>query len=147
MKYHWNRGAATLSSLALLLTLGACGDRVENTGMPMADQANVEINRQGMEGAKPAEEANGVSNHTATMGAAPEHKAATDDPDDRIAQDVKTALTTNPAFGAMKVDVHSEDGVVTLRGRAPDPTAKDRATEIARGVRDVKSVENLLTLG
>jgi osmotically-inducible protein OsmY len=147
MKYRSIRGAATLSSLVLLLALGACGDRVENTDMPLPEQANVEINRQGMDGAKEAEAANGVANQTATMGAGPSQQAAAGDPDDRIAEDVKTALTSNPDFGAVKVDVHSEDGVVTLRGRAPDPTAKDRATEIARGVKDVKSVDNQLTLG
>ena len=147
MKYHWNRGAATLSSLALLLAVGACGDRVENTEIPMPEQANVEINRQGMDGAKQAEAANGVVNHTATMGAAPEQKAAVVDPDDRIAADVRTALTTNPEFGAVKVDVHSDDGVVTLRGRAPDPAAKDRASDIARTVREVRQVDNQLTLG
>lgn len=147
MKYHWSRGAATLSSLALLLALGACSDRVENIEMPMPEQANVEINRQGMDGAKQAEAANGVANHTATMGAAPEQKAAVVDPDDRIAADVRTALTTHPDFGAVKVDVHSDDGVVTLRGRAPDPAAKDRASDIARTVREVRQVDNQLTLG
>jgi osmotically-inducible protein OsmY len=43
--------------------------------------------------------------------------------------------------------VHSRDGEVTLVGRAPDPAARDRAAQLARGVSGVKSVENLLTLG
>jgi hyperosmotically inducible protein len=64
-----------------------------------------------------------------------------------ISEQVKAALASNPDFGAVKVDVHSRDGEVTLRGRAPDPAARDRATEIARAVRDVKSVDNQLTLG
>jgi osmotically-inducible protein OsmY len=79
------------------------------------------------------------------MGAAPETAAG--DQDQRIATDVKTSLATNPDFGAIKIDVHAEDGKVTLRGRAPDPAARDRAAEIARAVSGVKSVDNQLTLG
>ncbi|RZI70924.1 MAG: BON domain-containing protein [Variovorax sp.] len=139
------KGATAAVSLAVLLALGACGDRVENTEMPQAEQASVEINRQGMEGAKADDMAQGVNNDTATMGAAPQ--AATIDPDVRIASDVQAALASHPDFGAVKIDVHSEDGKVTLRGQAPDPAAKERAAEVAGAVRDVKSVENQLTLG
>jgi hyperosmotically inducible periplasmic protein len=140
------RGAFAASSLAVLLALGACGDRVENTEMPQPPQANVEINRQGADGAKEEKAAIGVeNNNTSRMGAGAETQAS--DQDQRIATDVKTSLATNPDFGALKIDVHAEDGKVTLRGRAPDPAARDRASEIARGVSGVKSVDNQLTLG
>jgi hyperosmotically inducible protein len=140
------RSAATASSLAVLLALGACGDRVENTEATQAAQPNVEINRQGTDGAKEEKAAIGVGNNDATrMGAGAE--APANDQDQRIATDVKTSLATNPDFGAIKVDVHADDGKVTLRGRAPDPAARDRAAEIARSVSGVKSVDNQLTLG
>ncbi|QJW83721.1 BON domain-containing protein [Ramlibacter terrae] len=118
------KGATAAASLAVLLALGACGDRIENTEMPQPEQANVEINRQGMEGAKDEATAQGVANDTATMGAAP--ATAAEDPDVQIANEVKTTLATHPDFGAVKIDVHSDDGKVTLRGRAPDPSAKKR---------------------
>jgi osmotically-inducible protein OsmY len=140
----WRRLSAGVASLAVLLALAACGDRIENTDMPQPEQANVETNRQGMEGAKDESTANGVANQTATMGAAPDAAA---DPDAIIAAEVRKSFANDPDFGAAKIDVHSEDGVVTLRGRAPDPEAKQRAADIARNVREVKSVENLLTLG
>lgn len=146
MKAMMNKGAAVAASLAVLLALGACGDQVEGEQMPVADQANVEINRQGMEGAD-AQASQGVENNTASMGAAPQDAAAAEDPDVRIANEVKSTLAAHPSFGAAKIDVHSEDGVVTLRGQAPDPAAKDQAADIARAVKDVKSVENQLTLG
>ncbi|HEY8357143.1 MAG TPA: BON domain-containing protein [Ramlibacter sp.] len=138
------KGATAAASLAMLLALGACGDRIENTEMPQPQQANVEINRLGTEGAKDEGVAQGVGSDTATMGAAP---AAAEDPDVKIATDVKTTLATHPDFGAVKIDVHSDDGKVTLRGQAPDPAAKEKAAEIASSVPNVKSVENLLTLG
>lgn len=140
------KSAIGAASLAALLALGGCGDRVENTEMPLPEQANVEINRQGMDGAKDESTAQGVSNDTATMGAAPA-AAQQVEPDVQLAADVKSTLASHPDFGAVKIDVHSDDGKVTLRGQAPDPAAKDKAAEIAGAVPNVKSVENLLTLG
>ena len=140
------RAALAASSLAVLLALGACGDRVENTEVQQTAQPSVEINRQGTDGAKDEKAAIGVGNNdTARMGAST--AAPSNDQDQRIATDVQTSLATNPDFGAIKVDVHAEDGKVTLRGRAPDPAARDRAGEIARSVSGVKSVDNQLTLG
>ncbi|HVE54287.1 MAG TPA: BON domain-containing protein [Ramlibacter sp.] len=137
--------ALRASSLAVLLALGACGDRIENTDMPVAEQANVEINRQGMDGAKASEAAAGVNNDgSVRMGVG---DTSVMDPDVLIAEQVKAALASNPDFGAVKIDVHSDEGEVTLRGRAPDPAARDRASDIARSVRDVKAVDNQLTLG
>lgn len=142
-----NRKAAKLAFVvSALLALAACGDRVENTEMPLPQQANVEINRQGMEGAKEDQAAIGVEHNTNAMGAG-KQEAAAEDPDARIAADVKAALAADPDFTAMKIDVHADDGKVTLIGRAPDPAARDRANDIVRSVRNVKDVENLLTLG
>ena len=148
MNKGWKRTTTAASALLLLLALGACGGRVENTGMPQPAQANVEINRQGMEGAKDEHQAQGVENNTSGMGAAPDASAKkADDPDTKIASDVKSSLSSDPDLGAMKIDVHSEDGTVTLVGRAPDPAARDRAGDLARAVAGVKTVENRLTLG
>ena len=61
MKYQPGRTATVASSLALLLALGACGDRIEDTEKPMPGEASVEINRQGMDGAKASHEAAGVN--------------------------------------------------------------------------------------
>jgi hypothetical protein len=61
MKPSRNRTAAMAASLALLLGLAACGERLDPG--PPAAQASVEINRQGMKGAKDSSEAIGVVNH------------------------------------------------------------------------------------
>ncbi|MBL0426327.1 BON domain-containing protein [Ramlibacter alkalitolerans] len=142
----WKR-PATAAGMVMLLALAACGDRVENTEMPQPEQASVEINRQGMEGAKEENQAQGVENNTSTMGAAAEQSARTEDADAKIASDVQSSLANDPDLAAMKIDVHSRDGTVTLVGRAPDPAARDRAGQLARGVAGVKTVDNLLTLG
>ena len=142
------RRAAIGASLVLLAALAACGDRVENTEMPQAPQANVEINRQGMEGAKDDHAAVGVDNqrgartgYTGTLGAKGDTSVM--DPDVLITERVKAALASNPG----RIDVRSDDGDVTLKGHAPDPTARDRATEIARSIPSVRSVDNQITVG
>lgn len=148
MNTGFKRSALGASALAALLALGACGDRVENTEMPQPAQANVEINRQGMEGAKEEKQAQGVENNTATMGSAPQRSAdASPDPDQKLASEVQSSLAADPDLSAMKIDVHSRDGEVTLVGRAPDPAARERAGQLARSVAGVRTVDNLLTLG
>ena len=144
MKYR--TPTLALSSLGLLLALAACGDRGGNTENPQPSQANVEINRQGMDGAKSEQAAQGLQHDTAAMGAAPALRGAENE-DTRIAASVQAALVSNPDFGALGIEVASKDGTVTLRGRAPDATAKDRATEIARSVAGVKKVDNQLKVG
>src|SRR5688572_15836260 len=96
------RTALTVSSLAVLLALGACGDRVENTEMPRPEAANVEINRQGIEGAKDVNAQVKVEKHnTVRMGVG---DSSVMDPDVLIAEQVRAALATNPDFGALKID-------------------------------------------
>jgi hypothetical protein len=151
MKGIVGRCALGIPSLALLLALGACGDRVDTSAQE--DHPSVEINRQGEPGAQSAmapAAADTAGPATAAMGAAAAPATGTGaimDPDTRVAMEVKDAIMTDADLSSMKIDVSSQDGAVTLRGRAPDPAARDRATDLARSVREVKSVENLLTLG
>ena len=136
------RTAVTVCAVAVLLALGACGDPVDTTAQ--GEHPSVEINRAGEDGAKRDMAEAPVAPDTTTMGAG---GAAAEDPDSRIATEVQQALRSDADLAGMKIDVSSEDGAVTLRGRAPDPTARDRATALARNVREVRSVENQLTLG
>lgn len=151
MKVKIAQAAFVASSLAALLALSGCGDRIENNETAQLAQPNVEINRQGLEGAKDADAAIGVEERHADAGSVGMLGTSGDtsvmDPDVLVAEQVKAALAASPDYGTSKVDVHSSDGEVTLRGTAPDPQARERAAEIARSVRDVKSVDNQLTLG
>lgn len=143
MQANLGKTMLALPVLATLLALGGCSERVEDTQPP--PPANVEINRQGMEGAKDERAAAGVrDDNTVRLGVG---DTSVMDPDVLIAEKVKTALAANPDFGAVPIEVHSNEGEVTLRGRVPDLAARDRATEIARAVRDVKDVDNQLTVG
>jgi osmotically-inducible protein OsmY len=136
------RPALAASLLASLLALGACGDRIEPSAP--VDLPAVAMSRQVDRVGSPESSEAPEAPDTATMAAA---AAPADDPDGRIAAEVKQALATDADLSGMKIDVSSEDGAVTLRGRAPDPSARERATGLARTVREVRAVENLLTLG
>ena len=60
--------------------------------------------------------------------------------------EIKAALVKDPELSALQINVDTKGGTVTLNGTAPSDTAKARAEEIAKGVKGVASVNNLLTV-
>ena len=145
------RAATVGAAVMLLAVVAGCGDRIDSRDLPR--QASVQMDRQDTPGAQDARTALGVENrpvpqdaYTHTLGA----KGGTSvmDPDVLISEQVKAALASHPQFGRdAGVEVRSKDGEVTLRGRAPDPEAKQRAETIARAIPNVRSVDNQLTPG
>ena len=68
--------------------------------------------------------------------------------DDRsITSRVNAALAADQQLKAMPIDVDTQNGIVTLSGPSPTATAKEHASEVARTVHGVVSVNNQLTLG
>ncbi len=59
---------------------------------------------------------------------------------------VNAKLAADSELSAIKIDVDTKDGVVTLTGPAPNAAAKARATDIAKAVDGVKTVNNNLTV-
>lgn len=74
-------------------------------------------------------------------------KAADATSDARITAEVKSQLGADPQLAAMRIDVDTRDGVVTLKGPAPDEATRSRATQIAAAPQGVMRVENQLTIG
>lgn len=148
MKPVWHKAALAASAIGMAFALSACGDRIENTEMAQTAQAahpSVEMDRKAEPAAAPKQQQDAnaqAAAQTTVMGAAPAMSE-----DQRIAGEISQALKSDPDLGAMKIDVHSEFGLVTLRGRAPDSEARDRAGQIARNIGGVKTVDNMLTLG
>lgn len=64
--------------------------------------------------------------------------------DATITAAVTAGLAKDPDLSALKIDVDTTGGKVTLRGPAPTPVAKDRAEQIAKDVKGVSSVDNQL---
>ena len=66
--------------------------------------------------------------------------------DAAITAKVKTEIFADPALKVLQINVTTTDGVVTLSGVVDSQESIDRALEIARNNRDVKSVENGLVV-
>ncbi|RYX89087.1 MAG: BON domain-containing protein [Comamonadaceae bacterium] len=66
--------------------------------------------------------------------------------DAAITASVNAGIAKDSDLSAIKINVDTKDGAVTLMGPAPTTTAKDRATEIAKNVKGVKSVNNQLVV-
>ena len=64
--------------------------------------------------------------------------------DAAITTQVNAELAKDPGLSALRIDVDTRDGQVTLSGSAPDATAKDRATRLATAIKGVTRVENRL---
>ncbi|MEG0558858.1 MAG: BON domain-containing protein [Comamonas sp.] len=50
-------------------------------------------------------------------------------------------------MSALKIDVDTQSGVVTLSGTVPSEALKTRAGELAKAVKGVGNVNNNLTVG
>jgi len=139
-----------VSSLAMLLALGACdraGDRTAGQQIDSATSKTESAAKELQRDAKDATASAGAAidsavDKTKAMGA-----SAGDKIDDAlITTKVKAAIAADKDLSAIKIDVDTQNGVVTLSGPAPTATAKERASEIARNVKGVSSVNNQLMI-
>jgi hyperosmotically inducible protein len=64
--------------------------------------------------------------------------------DATITASVNAGLANDPQLSALRIDVDTDAGKVTLTGPAPTAEAKERAEQIARNVQGVSSVDNRL---
>ena len=80
---------------------------------------------------------------TATDRATSKAAAAVDDT--AITAKVKTSIIAEPGLSALKIEVDTKDGVVTLTGTVDSAAMKDRAHQVAQSTSGVKSVvDNLV---
>jgi len=63
-----------------------------------------------------------------------------------ITASVKTALAADPALSALKIDVTTQNGVVSLAGPAPDEKSRERAEVLAAAPQGVVRVDNQLVV-
>lgn len=125
------RGAGLVAAVALTLGLVACGERVDTANAPAPTTPAPTA-------ATPAEP---------TMGQRVDNAAERTErriDDAAITASVNASLAKDPDLSAMKIDVDTKSGVVTLTGPAPTPAAKDRATSLAQAVEGVAGVNNNL---
>ena len=139
MKICQHKSLLVASSVGLLLALGACDRAAQDTTARRGDTAE---SRTANAGARAGAAADSAADKTRAMGASAAGKVD----DGAITTKVKAAIAADKDVSAIKIDVDTQNRVVTLSGPAPTVTAKERASEIARNVKGVNSVNNQLTI-
>ena len=94
--------------------------------------------------ARTIEGAREVSNRL-TVVPQPQRKAV-DRQDQQIVKDVKEEIKNDGRLKRARIHVRSDEGIVTLTGKAPSLEPSVRASEPARRVSGVRAVRNELTL-
>jgi osmotically-inducible protein OsmY len=125
------RGAVALLLAAGVLALGACSKPDNETTMGKKVDSAVAKSEQA-----------GTTAKAKTESAAASVAGAMDDAS--ITAAVSTGLAKDPDLSAIKIDVDTKGGQVTLSGPAPTAAAKARAEEIAKSVKGVSGVDNRL---
>ena len=157
-----SRPRATLAiagSLLVLMALGACGktDDSQTVGQKV-DSAIAKTEQVTREAKDKASASLAKAEETMKVDAQKAQdltKTAVDKAADKIsstAQDVaittsiSAALAKDPDLSAIKIDVDTKGGAVTLTGPAPTAAARDKATVLAKAVKGVMSVDNKLAV-
>ncbi len=142
MKTSHRKGLMLATSLAMLLALAAC-NRGDQTAGQQLDSASANAKEKSQDAAARARAASKkAGDETKAMGS-----SAADKVDDgAITSKVNAALAADKDLSATKIDVDTKNGVVTLSGPAPSARARDHATDLARNVKGVSSVNNKLTV-
>ncbi|MDP3171416.1 MAG: BON domain-containing protein [Polaromonas sp.] len=137
-----HRLAAAACSVAILLGLAACNKADDgktvgqsiDSGIAKTEQAAKDAGNAIKDATRDAQVSG--SQASATMGEKID--------DAVITASVNASLAKDPDLSAIKINVDTKDGVVTLNGPAPTAAAKDKATDLARRVKGVSSVNNQL---
>ena len=130
--------ATALCSMAAAAALVGC-DRPEPRAAQPSDAPVVQMERKSVE-----PDARGTRNDSRQPGNV--DPVANKVGDAAITTMINAELTRDSQLSALRVDVDTVDGRVTLRGDAPSTSARDRATLLAQRVDGVKSVDNQLNV-
>lgn len=143
-----------LAVSALALGLAACGKSEEQTAgqkmdaaVSQTEQAAAEAKMRAEEAAKSAgakieQEAAKVGDAASNMANSAMDVAA----DAAITAEIKGGLLKDKDLSALQINVDTKGSTVTLNGTAPSEPAKAHAEEIAKSVKGVVAVNNLLTV-
>lgn len=121
------------TALAALL-LAACGRDDGRTAGEKVDAAIAKTEAKTEDIAKRVEAK--LDNATTRAAAAVE--------DAKITAAVNAKLADDASLSALKINVDTTGGMVSLHGTAPDAISRDRATDLARAVEGVTGVDNKL---
>jgi hyperosmotically inducible protein len=139
-----NRTLLLVPALALSATRVAC-NRAADEGRTAGTAGDRPAATAGTD-TKPQARTDSTTTTGTPAGQTAAQKAGNAVSDSTITAEVKSALAADPQLSALRIEVDTNNGVVTLTGPAPDEQAKSRATQIAAGPKGVMRVENRLAV-
>lgn len=154
-RQRFNTPLVVLGSLALVLALSACGKKDDDKTAGQQLDSAISKTQQTAEEAKAKTESSmasaGAALKDATQNAESSakelaSKAAETLDDVAITAAVSAGFAKDPDLSAIKINVDTKNGAVTLNGSAPTEAAREKAGSIAKAVKGVNSVENKLVL-
>lgn len=148
------RIASILAVSALALGLAACGKKEEPTVGQRLDSAVQKTEQAAADARAKAETAVQSAETKVEQGAASAESSVKEAAskgivildDAGITAQVSAGLAKDPDLSAVKINVDTVNGRVTLNGPAPSNEARERAATIAKGVSGVSSVNNKLVV-
>ena len=142
-------------SLVLLTALAACGKKDESqtvgqkldTAVAKTEQAAVDAKAKAETSLGKAEDAmrDAAQKAEASGKKTADSVGATID-DVAITASISAEFAKDAELSAIKINVDTKNGSVTLNGPAPSAAAKEKATLIAKAVKGVTSVNNMLVV-
>ena len=150
---NFSRNLTTLAlAAAAALTLSACdrddsrtaGQRLDSTVAKAERKVDDAADKARQEAAEARSNIESTADKAATAIGNATDKAADATADALITAKVNAELAKDPALSALRIDVDTRDGHVSLSGTAPDAAAKVRATQLASAVEGVTGVDNRL---
>lgn len=137
------RPAALAAAVLAALSLSACSRNEERTVGQEVDAAVQSTKEAAAEAKQEVKEATaGIREEAKTAGAEAGDKVA----DAAITASVNADLAKDNDLSALRIDVDTHNGHVTLKGTAPSAAAKERAGRMAGTVKGVTSVDNQLVV-
>ena len=141
--FRASRWTVFAAAAALAAGLSACNKAEEPTVGQRLDSA-INKTEQAAQDAKQKMESAAQEAGQASRNATADAAALMDDAG--ITTKVNAGLAQDPDLSAIKIDVDTRAGVVTLNGPVKSEQARDRASQIAQAVPGVTSVVNNLTI-
>jgi len=149
------RPVAIASAVAIALALSACGK--QDDGKTAGQQLDSAIAKTGEAAAQAKAKAESeMASAGAAMKSATQStessgkdiavKAGEKIDDLTITTSVTAGLAKDPDLSALKINVDTRNGAVTLNGSAPTEAAREKAATLAKAVKGVNSVDNKLVV-
>lgn len=138
-----SKPATLAAAVAVAFSMAACNRHDDRTVGQRIDDANDRATVAADNAKQEARTAtNDIGNDTRHVAAEAGDKVA----DAAITASVNADLAKDNDLSALKINVDTTNGHVTLHGTAPSEDAKERATKLASNVKGVTSVDNELSV-